>query len=100
MKNYEVDIRRWHKMLVLALNDEAVEAYGRAPPESQGDYGQLKKHLLKEFHITKETHRRKLDVVKKDQTESWLAGSETYQGSGGKSVTPPEISKIWSGCIG
>ena len=35
MRNYEVPIHKWHKALVLALNEEAVKAYGRAPEGSQ-----------------------------------------------------------------
>ncbi len=64
MRNLEVDQTKWHKLLVLAL--QAIEAYGRALPDSTGDYGWLKKHLLKEFHVTKDTYRRRLENLKKD----------------------------------
>ncbi len=79
MRNYEVDQGRWHKLLVLSLNEEAIEAYGRAPADSQRNYGLLKKHLLKEFHVTKDTYRRRLENLKKEQTESWATVADRIQ---------------------
>ncbi len=79
MRNYEVPIHKWHKALVLALNEEAVEAYGRAPEGSQGNYGLLKKHLMGEFHINADTYRRKFDSVKSNESWATTEGRlETY----------------------
>ncbi len=81
MRNYEVPIHKWHKALVLSLNEEAVEAYGRAQEGSQRNYGLLKKHLMGEFHINANTYRRKFDSVKNESNESWATTEgrlETY----------------------
>ena len=75
MVAYSVDKSKWAALLPPLLTPEVRQVHADLSPEDKRDYDCLKSKILKRFHISRDTYRRKLDGLRKQQSESWATFS-------------------------
>ena len=72
MENFVVPKEHWSAHLVPVLSTGARRAYSALSRVTKRDFNRVKEALLKHYHVTRDTYRRKLDEARKQTDESWV----------------------------
>ena len=73
MKNNTIPKSEWPQNLLSVMSQSIREIYDRMDEGEQLDFDRLTQAVLREFHVTPENHRRKLDGLEKSDSQSWPA---------------------------
>ena len=79
MGSYSAPKRHWPAHLVSVLNRSAQQAQAAFKTTLKQNYDQLREHLLKYFHVNRDSYRRKMYSLTKLPQKSWVTHWRCHQ---------------------